>query len=152
MMERRDFVKASALAGIGSLVLPNTVFAGNDVNTRKVRLGFIAVGYRGQSHIDEMLKTLLKTQTHRILGIRPRRKGENFEFRAIVRFEQARDQLSDGMMVEIRRKVTNSQPVLELSLGERQHVFGRRVLGKNPSSRGTLLQVRIRCQREKRKG
>ena len=52
MMERRDFVKASALAGIGSLVLPNTVFAGNDVNTRKVRLGFIAVGYRGQSHID----------------------------------------------------------------------------------------------------
>jgi hypothetical protein len=56
MMERRDFVKASALAGIGSLVLPNTVFAGNDGITRKVRLGFIAVGYRGQSHIDEMLK------------------------------------------------------------------------------------------------
>ena len=27
-MERRDFVKASTLAGIGALVLPNSLFAG----------------------------------------------------------------------------------------------------------------------------
>jgi predicted dehydrogenase len=55
-MERRDFVKASALAGIGALVLPNSVFAGQLPKNRKVRLGFIAVGYRGQSHLEEMMK------------------------------------------------------------------------------------------------
>ena len=55
-MERRDFVKASTLAGIGALVLPNSLFAGQLPTDRKVRLGFIAVGYRGQSHLEEMMK------------------------------------------------------------------------------------------------
>ena len=55
-MERRNFVKASALAGIGALILPNSLFAGNHSPDKKVRLGFIAVGYRGQSHLEEMLK------------------------------------------------------------------------------------------------
>lgn len=55
-MERRNFVKASALAGIGALILPNSLFAGNLSQNKKVRLGFIAVGYRGQSHLEEMLK------------------------------------------------------------------------------------------------
>jgi predicted dehydrogenase len=55
-MERRNFVKASALAGIGALIVPNSLFAGQLSEDKKVRLGFIAVGYRGQSHLEEMLK------------------------------------------------------------------------------------------------
>ena len=55
-MKRRNFVKASALAGIGALILPNSLFAGNLSQNKKVRLGFIALGYRGQSHLEEMLK------------------------------------------------------------------------------------------------
>ncbi|MEY4659919.1 MAG: hypothetical protein RJB36_1685, partial [Bacteroidota bacterium] len=55
-MKRRDFVKTSAIAGMGSLLWSNSILAGQEFNMSKVRLGFIAVGYRGQSHIDEMLK------------------------------------------------------------------------------------------------
>lgn len=55
-MERRNFVKASTLAGIGALILPQSIFAGQLSENKKVRLGFVAVGYRGQSHLEEMLK------------------------------------------------------------------------------------------------
>lgn len=56
-MERRTFIKAGAFAGFGSLVIPNTLAASLLNNTtNKVRLGFIAVGFRGQSLIKEMLK------------------------------------------------------------------------------------------------
>ena len=55
-MNRRNFVKRSSLLGAGALILPNSMFAFNSSKTKKVKLGFIAVGFRGQSHIAELLK------------------------------------------------------------------------------------------------
>jgi len=46
---RRDFIKTSAMAGIGaSLYTPNLLFGKDD---RKVPLGFIGVGHRGRKHL-----------------------------------------------------------------------------------------------------
>jgi len=55
-MDRRKFVKTSSILGMGALILPNSLFAQHRDKIKKVRLGFIAVGYRGQSHMEEMLK------------------------------------------------------------------------------------------------
>ena len=55
---RRKFIKTSSIAGFGALILPNSLFSynNNKSTATKVRLGFIAVGYRGQSHLEEMIK------------------------------------------------------------------------------------------------
>lgn len=55
-MDRRNFVKSSSLLGMGALILPNSLFTYDKMPIKKVRLGFIATGMRGQSHIGEMLK------------------------------------------------------------------------------------------------
>ena len=55
-MDRRNFVKSSSLFGMGALILPNSLFSYNRMPVKKIRLGFIATGMRGQSHIGEMLK------------------------------------------------------------------------------------------------
>ncbi len=47
---RRDFLKATTLAGVGLSLLPSDVFS--KVNDTKIRLGFIGVGFRGQSHLE----------------------------------------------------------------------------------------------------
>ena len=44
------------MLGAGALILPNSLFARPLGLGRKVRLGFIGVGFRGQNHINEMLK------------------------------------------------------------------------------------------------
>ncbi len=50
-MERREFIKNTAIAAAGFTILPSgTLFAKSD-NT-KVRLGYIGVGARGMSHIS----------------------------------------------------------------------------------------------------
>lgn len=51
-MDRRDFIKQSALATAGLTILPaGSLFA----DTTKVRLGYIGVGLRGRNHIQEGL-------------------------------------------------------------------------------------------------
>lgn len=51
-MERRDFIKNSAMAGAAFSILPTgRLFAASD--NGKVRLGYIGVGARGMSHISE---------------------------------------------------------------------------------------------------
>lgn len=51
-MERRDFIKNSAMAGAAFSILPTgRLFAAGD--NGKVRLGYIGVGARGMSHISE---------------------------------------------------------------------------------------------------
>ncbi|MFN0013492.1 MAG: Gfo/Idh/MocA family protein [Saprospiraceae bacterium] len=54
---RRNFIKSSALAGFGALILPNSLFSYSDNrnHTKKVRLGFIAMGMRGQVLLQEMV-------------------------------------------------------------------------------------------------
>lgn len=54
--DRRKFIKNSALAGIGVSLAdtPAKLFANE--NKSVVRLGMIAVGMRGQTHLEEMLK------------------------------------------------------------------------------------------------
>ncbi|HAE14379.1 MAG: Gfo/Idh/MocA family oxidoreductase [Chitinophagales bacterium] len=54
-MQRRDFVRNSAILSMAGLISPSSLFAQYSVK-EKVRLGFIAVGFRGQNHIEEMLK------------------------------------------------------------------------------------------------
>ncbi|AJH14271.1 hypothetical protein MPR_1082 [Myroides profundi] len=43
------------MAGIGALIVPSSLFSFSN-NTKKVRIGMIAVGLRGQVHLDELLK------------------------------------------------------------------------------------------------
>ncbi|GAB3936785.1 Gfo/Idh/MocA family protein [Mucilaginibacter myungsuensis] len=52
-MERREFIKNSAVTAAGITILPSgSLFASAD---QKVRLGYIGVGARGMSHISEAL-------------------------------------------------------------------------------------------------
>ena len=54
MKTRRDFIKAAALAGAGfSILKAENLFANN---AAKLRLGFIGVGFRGQSHLELALR------------------------------------------------------------------------------------------------
>lgn len=48
---RRDFIKTSAVAGLGFSLLPSSSVFAKDALT-KVRLGFIGVGMRGQNHLE----------------------------------------------------------------------------------------------------
>lgn len=48
---RRDFLKDSAVAGIGLTVLPSSAVFAKDKDA-KVRLGLIGVGFRGQNHLE----------------------------------------------------------------------------------------------------
>ena len=53
-MERRTFIKQSAIAAAGITILPSgSLFASADNN--RVRLGYIGVGSRGMSHVTEGL-------------------------------------------------------------------------------------------------
>lgn len=56
-MKRSTFIKSSALAGFGALILPNSLFSypNRQNHTKKVRLGFIAMGMRGQTLLQEMI-------------------------------------------------------------------------------------------------
>ena len=49
MSTRRDFIKTTAAATLGSAVLPHVAFANSEA---KLRLGFIGVGLRGQNHLE----------------------------------------------------------------------------------------------------
>ncbi|WP_415328121.1 Gfo/Idh/MocA family protein [Chryseobacterium sp. MMS23-Vi53] len=55
---RRDFIKTAALASFGALILPNSLFAypENFSAGKKVRVGFIGVGLRGQEHVKLLAK------------------------------------------------------------------------------------------------
>ncbi|MEJ0034413.1 MAG: Gfo/Idh/MocA family oxidoreductase [Bacteroidota bacterium] len=52
---RRNFIKTAAVAGAGFTILPSSVVHAKDA-PGKVRLGFIGVGLRGQSHLELALK------------------------------------------------------------------------------------------------
>ncbi|HVM90210.1 MAG TPA: Gfo/Idh/MocA family oxidoreductase [Puia sp.] len=52
-MKRRDFVKNSAIAAASFHILPSGSF---NSDTKKIRLGFIGVGLRGQNHLDNALR------------------------------------------------------------------------------------------------
>ena len=52
---RRNFIKASALAGAGLSILPSGILFSKDKDP-KVRLGFIGVGLRGQNHLELALR------------------------------------------------------------------------------------------------
>ena len=52
---RRNFIKQSVLAG-AALSLPDKLKAFAEEKKTVVKVGFIAVGLRGQSHLEEMLK------------------------------------------------------------------------------------------------
>lgn len=52
---RRNFIKTTAAAGIGLSILPSHVAFPKDADG-KVRLGFIGVGFRGQSHLELALR------------------------------------------------------------------------------------------------
>ena len=52
-MKRRDFVKNSAFAATGVAIFPSGNLFGDN---KKVRLGFIGVGLRGQNHLDNALR------------------------------------------------------------------------------------------------
>ena len=55
-LSRRNFIKNTALVGAGFSLLPNTVNAFSTTEKAKIRIGIIAVGMRGQLHLEEMLK------------------------------------------------------------------------------------------------
>ncbi|MEN9700468.1 MAG: hypothetical protein RLZZ301_1666 [Bacteroidota bacterium] len=55
-MKRRSFIQKASLASVGALLVPSTLNAFQSRAMDQVRLGFIAVGFRGQAHLEEMLK------------------------------------------------------------------------------------------------
>jgi len=55
-MNRRTFVKRTSTALTGALLLPGSRFPIRSVPSQRVRIGLIAVGLRGQVHLQEMLK------------------------------------------------------------------------------------------------
>jgi len=55
MNNRRTFLKSTAVAGLGLSILPSGIVFAKEKET-KVRLGFIGVGLRGQSHLELALK------------------------------------------------------------------------------------------------
>tara|TARA_B100000963_G_scaffold358768_1_gene384236 strand:+ start:486 stop:1865 length:1380 start_codon:yes stop_codon:yes gene_type:complete len=55
-MNRRQFIGRGSAIAAGTLILPNSLFAFRQNPVDKVRVGFIAAGFRGQTHIAEMLK------------------------------------------------------------------------------------------------
>jgi len=52
--KRRDFIKVSAITGLGLAMAPAYTF-GNLPKNNKVRIGFIGVGGRGRSHLGNIL-------------------------------------------------------------------------------------------------
>ncbi len=58
MTTRRDFIKTTALASFGALVLPSSLFSYSKgfAADKKVRVGFIGVGLRGQEHVKLLAK------------------------------------------------------------------------------------------------
>ena len=52
--KRRDFIKASVITGLGLAIAPAFTF-GNPSKNEKVRIGFIGVGGRGRSHLNNIL-------------------------------------------------------------------------------------------------
>lgn len=53
-MNRKDFLRATAVASLGALILPNSLFSGT-LSKSKVRIGVIGSGLRGQNHINTLL-------------------------------------------------------------------------------------------------
>lgn len=53
---RRTFVKQTAAIGVGMSILRSPLSMLADEKRSKIRLGFIGVGLRGQSHLEEALK------------------------------------------------------------------------------------------------
>ena len=54
-INRRNFIKTAGLAGIGALMLPNSLLASPfdlPIVNKKVRIGMIGVGMRGQSNLS----------------------------------------------------------------------------------------------------
>src|SRR5215204_5257165 len=54
--DRRKFLKQSTLAGAGLAFMQMPLQAFAEEQIPKVRVGLIAVGFRGQTHLAEMLK------------------------------------------------------------------------------------------------
>ena len=54
-IKRRDFIKTTAIAGVGLAVAPSIAF-GKKTPDSKLRLGFIGVGLRGTWHLENSLK------------------------------------------------------------------------------------------------
>ena len=55
-MKRRSFIKKSAILGVGTLALKNSSFMDTKNQKTKLKLGLVAVGFRGQNHLEALLK------------------------------------------------------------------------------------------------
>ncbi len=55
-LNRRKFISSTALTGAALALMPQSTMATGTVKREKVRIGLIAVGLRGQVHLEELLK------------------------------------------------------------------------------------------------
>lgn len=55
-IHRREFLRDAALTSAGFMFLPQLLKAHHTIKKDRVKLGLIAVGLRGQTHLEEMLK------------------------------------------------------------------------------------------------
>src|SRR5262249_6612994 len=67
------------------------------------------------SYVDETIEGFFQSATHRVRRRRAIRKGDDFEFRTVVNFEQLRHQISRGVVVEILRKIAYPYFVMDVS-------------------------------------
>tara|TARA_B110000902_G_scaffold176018_1_gene199732 strand:- start:2598 stop:3956 length:1359 start_codon:yes stop_codon:yes gene_type:complete len=56
MNSRRNFIKKTAIFGVGASLIPNLTFGiNNAVNAEKLKIGMIGVGLRGTNHLKNLL-------------------------------------------------------------------------------------------------
>lgn len=55
-MQRRKFLQQTGLLTLGSIAAPQIIFASTNGIEKKVRIGLIGVGLRGQNHLDVLLR------------------------------------------------------------------------------------------------
>ena len=53
-MNRREFIRTNSIVGLGALILPGCAFTGSLFN-KKVKVGLIGTGARGQWHLFALL-------------------------------------------------------------------------------------------------
>ncbi|HNJ59191.1 MAG TPA: Gfo/Idh/MocA family oxidoreductase, partial [Chitinophagaceae bacterium] len=55
-MLRRKFLQQTSILTIGSIAAPQIIFGAQKLEIKKIRVGLIGVGLRGQNHLDVLLR------------------------------------------------------------------------------------------------
>ena len=55
-LHRRKFIKQTGIIALASLTVPNSAFSFTNNEEKKIKVGLIGVGLRGQNHLELLLR------------------------------------------------------------------------------------------------